>query len=313
MKLRTLVSLLTALALVVACASAPPLIEPAAGSRPVVVAAPNARTTPDQAVAEPPLGHAPATDTTQPDALGLDDTLPFDAAVARGQLENGLRYYVRRNAKPENRAELRLVVDVGSLVEDDDQRGLAHFVEHMAFNGSRHFEKQELVDYLERIGMRFGPDVNAYTSFDETVYMLQVPTDEEEILAQAFLILEDWAHGVTFDDEEIDKERGVVVEEWRQGRGAGGRIRDQQLPVTFHGSRYAERLVIGDKEVLQTAPHDVLRRFYRDWYRPDLMAVVAVGDFEPAAMEAKIREHFSNAERMLASASTSRFRTTRRP
>ncbi|MEM1245735.1 MAG: insulinase family protein [Acidobacteriota bacterium] len=224
------------------------------------------------------------------------ETIPFDPSVRRGTLDNGLRYYVRRNVKPESRAELRLVVNVGSLLEDEDQRGLAHFVEHMAFNGTENFEKQELVEYLERIGMRFGPDINAYTSFDETVYMLQIPTDDEQIVAQAFQILEDWAHRVDFEGEEIDKERGVVVEEWRLRRGAGGRIQDKQIPVLYHDSRYARRLPIGQVEVLENAPYDALRRFYEEWYRPDLMAVVAVGDFDEDDIERRIRDHFSKIE-----------------
>lgn len=134
--------------------------------------------------------------------------LPLDPAVRSGKLANGLTYYVRGHGRPDDRAELRLVVNAGSILEDDDQRGLAHFVEHMAFNGTEHFARQELVDYLESIGMRFGPDLNAYTSFDETVYMLKVPTDDAEILDRAFLILRDWAGGLAFEDEEVDKERG---------------------------------------------------------------------------------------------------------
>lgn len=223
-------------------------------------------------------------------------SIPLDPAVRYGTLDNGLKFYVRANGKPENRAQLRLVLNAGSIVEDDDQRGLAHFIEHMAFNGTKNFKKQELIDYLESIGMRFGPDINAYTSFDETVYMLEIPTDDAKIVSTAFQILEDWAHNVSFDDEEIDKERGVVIEEWRLGRGAWGRIRDKQFPVTFHGSRYAERLIIGDKETLESAPHDTLRRFYRDWYRPDLMAVIAVGDFDAQETEEVIRRHFSGIE-----------------
>jgi zinc protease len=219
--------------------------------------------------------------------------LPVDPHVVTGTLPNGVRYLVRENRRPEQRAELRLVVRAGSVLEDDDQLGLAHFVEHMAFNGTRNFAKQELVNYLESIGMRFGPDLNAYTSFDETVYMLQVPTDSAAILRTAFRILEDWAHGLTFDSAEIERERGVVIEEWRLGRGAGARIRDQQLPVILHGSRYAERLPIGRREVLERFPHEALRRFYRDWYRPDLMAVVAVGDFDADAIVGLIRAHFA--------------------
>ncbi len=223
--------------------------------------------------------------------------IPLDPAVRQGVLPNGLTYFVRANARPEKRAALRLVVNAGSVLEDEDQRGLAHFVEHMAFNGTAHFQKQELVNYLERIGMRFGPDVNAYTSFDETVYMLEVPTDDPKIVSTAFQILEDWAHGVSFDPREVDKERGVVIEEWRLGRGASGRIRDKQVPVLYHGSRYAERLTIGTKETLESATRDALVRYYRDWYRPDLMAIVAVGDFDPAAIEAEIQKHFRELPR----------------
>lgn len=223
----------------------------------------------------------------------LAGDMPVDPKVTVGKLANGLTYYVRENAKPEKRAELRLVVNAGSILEDDDQRGLAHFAEHMAFNGTRNFAKQELVDYLESIGMRFGPDLNAYTSFDETVYMLKVPTDTAEVLEKAFQILEDWAQHVSFDHEEIDKERGVVVEEWRLGRGANARMLDKQLPVLFKDSHYANRLVIGTKENLETFDYETLKRYYRDWYRPDLMAVIAVGDFDKARIIALIEQHFA--------------------
>jgi len=172
-------------------------------------------------------------------AQSVKSALPIDPQVTKGKLANGLTYYIRKNVKPEKRMELRLVVRAGSVLEDDDQRGLAHFCEHMAFNGTEHFEKQELVDYLESIGMRFGPELNAYTSFDETVYMLQVPADSTEIVETAFRILEDWAGAISFEGEEIEKERGVVIEEWRLGRGADARIRDRQFPVLFKGSKYA--------------------------------------------------------------------------
>lgn len=233
-----------------------------------------------------------ATPTPIPVSADLDSPIPLDEAFRHGRLDNGLTWYVRTNPEPQNRAELRLAVNAGSLQEDDDQRGLAHFVEHMAFNGTENFEKQELVDQLERLGMAFGADINAYTSFDETVYKLEVPTDDPDIMNTAFRILRDWAQGIAFEGEEIDKERGVVIEEWRLRRGAGARIRDLQLPITYHGSRYAERMVIGNKETLETAPHDVLRRFYRDWYRPELMAVVAVGDFENEEIIDRIKSVF---------------------
>ncbi|HKH93336.1 MAG TPA: insulinase family protein [Gemmatimonadaceae bacterium] len=226
-------------------------------------------------------------------AQAADAPLPFDSTVLRGRLPNGMRYLVRRNSLPENRAELRLVVDAGSILEDDRQLGVAHFVEHMAFNGTRRFPKADLVNFLERSGVRFGPDLNAYTSFDETVYMLQVPTDTAAIVSKALDILEDWAYGLSLDSTEIRKERGVVVEEWRSGRGAQMRMLYKQFPVILHGSKYATRLPIGTRENLETFPDSVARAFYRDWYRPDLMTVVAVGDFEPKKMEADIKQRFA--------------------
>ncbi len=223
---------------------------------------------------------------------GHSQILPVDPLVTVGRLQNGLRYYIRANKRPDNRAELRLVVNAGSVQEDDDQRGLAHFIEHMAFNGTLRYPKQALIDYLERIGMRFGPDINAYTGFDETVYSLQVPTDSAEVLETAFEILEDWAHQLVFDPEMIDGERGVVIEEWRSGRGAEARMFDKQFPVLFKNSVYAERVPIGSVEVLEGFDHDALVRYYRDWYRPDLMAVVAVGDFDMDVIEGLVRRHF---------------------
>jgi zinc protease len=223
----------------------------------------------------------------------FEKKLPIDPKVTVGTLENGLKYYVRQNKQPENRAELRLVVNAGSILEDEDQQGLAHFVEHMAFNGTEHFAKQELVEFMESIGMRFGPGLNAMTSFDETVYMLTIPMDSPEVIKTAFQILEDWSHALLFEEEEIDKERGVIIEEWRLGQGAWNRMRDKQYPILFKGSRYAERLPIGKKEIIESFDFDVLKRFYRDWYRPDLMAVIAVGDFDGSEVVALIEEHFA--------------------
>jgi len=219
--------------------------------------------------------------------------IPIDGDLTVGRLQNGLTYYIRENSQPENRAELRLVVNAGSVLEDEDQQGLAHFLEHMAFNGTKSFEKQEIVDYLESIGMRFGPDLNAYTTFDETVYMLQVPTDSEEILETSIRILEEWAHSIRFDKDEIEKERDVVEEEWRMRRDADTRMREEQYPVLFHGSRYARRIPIGKIDIIRSFKPEALERFYRDWYRPDTMAVVAVGDFETSAVEATIKKYFS--------------------
>jgi zinc protease len=232
----------------------------------------------------------PANPATAP----LTATIPVDPVITTGRFSNGLRYYIRANKKPEVRAELRLAVNAGSVLEDDDQRGLAHFAEHMAFNGTKNFPKQDIINFVQSIGMRFGNHLNAYTSFDETVYMLQVPTDRPDVIDRAMLVLSDWAQNVTFDPVEIDKERGVVLEEWRLGRGAQGRLRDKQFPVLLAGSRYADRLPIGTPEVLKNFTHERLVQFYKDWYRPDLMAVVAVGDFDVAAIEPLVRKHFAS-------------------
>jgi len=222
--------------------------------------------------------------------------LAIDPNVRIGELGNGLIYYIRKNAKPEKRVELRLVVNAGSILENDDQQGLAHFAEHMCFNGTKTFPKNELIDFLQKTGVQFGADINAYTSFDQTVYMLQLPTDEEGLVEKGFQVLEDWAHDVTFDGKEIDKERGVIIEEWRMGLGAQDRMMKEFLPVILKGSRYAERIPIGKIEIIESFKHETLRNFYRDWYRPDLQAVVVVGDIDPDWAESQIKAHFSQLE-----------------
>jgi zinc protease len=225
--------------------------------------------------------------------VDLQQTIPFDAAVKTATLPNGLNYFIRQNGRPAKRLSLRLAVKAGSLFEADDQQGLAHLIEHMAFNGSAHFKPGELVSYFESIGARLGPHVNAYTSFDETVYMLDVPSDQPEVVQKAVTALADFAGGLSLTREGIDKERGVVIEEWRGGLGAGSRIRDKQLPILFYQSRYAERLPIGKPDVLRNAPAERLRAFYDTWYRPDRIAVVAVGDVNPQEIEQTIKAAFS--------------------
>ncbi|MEZ5025149.1 MAG: insulinase family protein [Chitinophagales bacterium] len=225
--------------------------------------------------------------------LKNETPLPLNPLVRYGKLANGLTYYIQKNTKPENRVELRLAVNAGSNQEDSTQKGLAHFVEHMAFNGSKHFSKNDLVNYLESIGTKFGAHLNAYTSFDETVYMLQLPTDKKEILDKGLLVLEDWAGGLTFDTTEINKERGVVFSEWRSGLGASQRMRDKYLPKLFYNSRYAERLPIGDTAIILHAPYERLISFYKTWYRPDLMSVIVVGDINVDSMEMEIKQRFS--------------------
>lgn len=230
----------------------------------------------------------------QAQSTNLNAQLPVDKNVKIGKLDNGLRYYIRKNSKPENRVEMRLIVNAGSILETDEQQGLAHFLEHMAFNGTKNFEKNELVKYLQSIGIRFGADLNAYTSFDETVYKLTIPSDSTELIDKGFLVLEDWAFHMTLDEEEIDKERGIVIEEWRLGQGPMRRMFDKNIQVIFEGSQYAERLPIGKKEILENFEYSVLKEFYADWYRPNLMAVVVVGDMDMDKAEEKIIEHFSD-------------------
>lgn len=222
----------------------------------------------------------------------LNAPIPFDPTVKVGKLPNGLTYFIRKNAEPKNRAELRLVIRAGSVLETDAQQGLAHFMEHMAFNGTKNFPKNELVNFLQTSGVRFGADLNAYTSFDETVYQLPVPTDSARLFERSFQILEDWAHNALLDSVEIEKERGVILEEARLGRGAQQRMRDKYFPLILNNSRFASRLPIGKDSIIKTFRPEQLRQFYKDWYRPDLMAVIAVGDFDVKQVEAMIREKF---------------------
>ena len=247
---------------------------------------------PEPTAAPTPTATPEATATPEPTAEP-DAPLAFDPLVTRGTLSNGMAYYIRQNQEPRERVQLWLVVKAGSILEEEDERGLAHFVEHMAFNGTERFAKQEIVEYLESIGSNFGPDVNASTGFDRTNYFLEIPTDDPEILETAFQILSDWAYAVAFDPEEVELERGVVVEEWRLFRGFGARFQDNWFPLIFGDSRYNERPPIGLLEVIESAPPERLRGFYERWYRPDLMAVIAVGDIDAAEIEAKIRQHFA--------------------
>ncbi len=240
---------------------------------------------------------APAALDAQPaPAAAPAGKLPVDPAVTIGSLPNGLRYYVRRNGRPEKRVLVWLAVRTGSIYEADDQRGLAHLLEHMAFNGTKHFKPGELVSFFETAGARFGPHVNAYTSFDETVYMLQVPTDKEGLVDKGLLALSDFAGGMTLAPAEIDKERGVVIEEWRLRQGASWRILEKQAPVLYYKSRYAERIPIGTPEILRAFPAARLKDFYETWYRPDRMSVVVVGDIDPATIVPAIEKLFGPLE-----------------
>lgn len=221
------------------------------------------------------------------------EKLPIDPKVKIGKLDNGLTYYIRQNKKPEQKVEMRLVLNAGSIMEDDDQQGLAHMAEHMAFNGTTHFKKNEIVSFLQDIGVGFGSDLNAYTSFDETVYILPVPIDKPGNLEKGFQVLEDWAHNVTYLDDDINDERAIILEESRMGKGANDRIFKKIYPHLFEGSKYARRLPIGIDSIIKNFKPDVIRRFYKDWYRPNLMAVIIVGDIETGKAEELIKKHFS--------------------
>jgi zinc protease len=248
-------------------------------------------------------GSIPSAQTVQPGretsaqsvaGYALTQQMPVDPEVVVGSLPNGLRYYVRANAKPARRAELRLVVKAGSVLEDDDQLGLAHFVEHMEFEGTRNFPKQSLTAFLGSLGLSIGADANAATSYDDTQYTLRVPTDVPGALDRALLVLEDWAQGATFDQEGIERERPIVLSEWRMNLGAGERLADKIRRIELEGSRYADRRPIGTPEIIQKAPREAITRFYRDWYRPDLMAVIVAGDVDRDRVVEMIKAHFSS-------------------
>ncbi|MFT3677404.1 MAG: insulinase family protein [Chitinophagaceae bacterium] len=227
-------------------------------------------------------------------AQDINAVIQLDGDVKHGKLANGLTYYIRKNARPENRVEMRLVVNAGAVLEKDNQQGIAHFLEHMAFNGTRNFPKGELLNYLEKAGVRFGADLNATTGFDYTIYMLPIPSNDAGLLNNGYQVLRDWAGNLLLDKEEIEKERGIIIEEKRMRQNAGQRAFTQYLPALTNNSQYGHRIPIGKEEIITTAPRQVFADYYRDWYRPDNMAVIVVGDIDPVAAEAKIKALFAN-------------------
>ncbi|RKO71664.1 insulinase family protein [Sphingobacterium puteale] len=228
------------------------------------------------------------------DSLALNQKLPFDNEVVTGKLKNGFTYFIRKNTEPKGRVTMYLGMKAGSILENEKQLGLAHFLEHMNFNGLKHFPKNELVNYLQKAGVRFGSDLNAYTSFDQTVYQLPIPSDDPELLKNGLQVMRDWAQDALLDGEEIDKERGVILEEKRGGRGVQQRLQDQYFPMVLNGSLYSKRLPIGTEEILKTFPYSEIRKFHQDWYRPDLQALIIVGDIDPKAIEEKVKALFSD-------------------
>ncbi|MEM7285473.1 MAG: insulinase family protein [Actinomycetota bacterium] len=275
--------------------------ERAAGPTPAPspTAAQEVESTPTEAPAATPApvptpaapGLTPAVEV--PSFPGDDEVLPFDDEVRTGVLDNGLTYYIRRNTAPGGRAELRLAVDAGSSSEDDDQSGVAHFLEHMLFNGTTAYPANELISILESFGSEFGPDVNAYTSYDETVYQLSVPTDDGELFDLALGVLREWASEATVDPDEVVAERGVILEEWRlRDQGLGSRVFDVYGDLLTAGTSLEGREPIGERDAIEAMTEEPLRRFYEDWYRPDLMAVIVVGDVDVDSVEAAIADRF---------------------
>ena len=221
--------------------------------------------------------------------------VPLDPAVKVGVLPNGLTYYIRHNEWPEKRCDFYIAQKVGSIQEEENQRGLAHFLEHMCFNGTTHFPGDALKQYLERIGVKFGENLNAYTSFDETVYNINnVNVETAGAIDSCLLILHDWSHDLLLEDKEIDKERGVINEEWRMRRSAMMRMQEAAFKDLFAGSRYADRMPIGTMDIVMNFPYEDLRSYYRRWYRPDLQGLVIVGDVNPDEIEQKIKDMFAD-------------------
>lgn len=220
------------------------------------------------------------------------DTLPLSQKVLYGKFDNGFTYYIYPNSYPKNKVSLYLVVNVGSIVEKENEKGFAHFVEHMAFNGTKHFPKNTMIDFLRSLGAKFGPDANAITNFDESLYLLHIPIEKVSDLDKAFLILEDWARWVQFHADEVEKEKGVIIEEWRMRMGPFERFQRQYIPELFNHSLYAERLPIGDLDLIQKAKPSDFKHFYQQWYHPFLMAVIVVGDIEPSKIEKHLKNHF---------------------
>lgn len=229
-----------------------------------------------------------------PASAQFNNVVPADSAVRKGTLDNGLTYYIRHNETPKGQADFFIAQKVGSVLENEQQRGLAHFLEHMCFNGTQNFPGNSLIDWLETVGVKFGQNLNAYTAFDETVYNISsVPVTRAGVQDSCLLVLHDWADGLLLDGDEIEKERGVIHQEWRRTNVGQMRILEQLLPKIFPGSKYGERLPIGTMEVVDNFPHQVLRDYYEEWYRPDQQGIIVVGDIDPDYIEGKIKEIFS--------------------
>src|SRR5574344_775703 len=225
--------------------------------------------------------------------IDLNEQIKLDSKVRYGKLANGMTYYIKSNKYPEKRADFQIAINAGSVLENEDQVGLAHFTEHMGFNGTKQYPGNSLISSLQKEGIAFGRDDNAYTSFDQTVYQVTLPTDKPELFDMGLKILDGWGGGMLMSEKEINAERGVIIEEWRLGQGASDRLRKKTWPIVFKGSKYADRLPIGTLENLQTFKPESIRNFYKTWYRPDNEALIIVGDFDADEMEQKVIDYFS--------------------
>ncbi|PWJ41938.1 M16 family metallopeptidase [Sediminitomix flava] len=223
--------------------------------------------------------------------------IPLNKALTKGKLANGFQYYIQKNEVPKNEVQFRLIIDAGSILEDDTQKGFAHFLEHMAFNGSKHFPDNSLIDYFQSIGVAFGSDINAYTSYDETVYMLPVPNTEKTTLDSAFLFFQDILAGLELKEEAINSERNIIHEEWRTTIGLSERLKKEMYPLLYHNSKYLKRMPIGEMDiVMDESNSDELRRYYKDWYRPNLASLVVIGDIDQEEIISRIEETFGHLE-----------------
>ena len=229
-----------------------------------------------------------------PSEAKLRTPLAKDKTIVIGQLGNGLKYYVLKNEKPAKEVEFRLVVNVGSLHETDEQRGAAHFVEHMAFNGSENFSKNDVIEFFRSTGMQFGPDLNATTGYDQTVYKFRIPADKPDLMEKAFLVMKDWASGIRFNQDDVDSERNIIIEEWRMRKGAWERSWKKFMPTIYNHSRHAKRHPIGTIDILGKISAAELKYFYDTWYRPERMAIMIIGDISETTMAEKIRSKFGN-------------------
>jgi zinc protease len=234
--------------------------------------------------------------STNATEINLDQKIPLDKEITYGKLDNGLTYYIKKNTSPKKKGTIHLIVKAGSLMEDDDQLGLAHLIEHMVFNGTKSYPKNEIDEYLNSIGLQIGSDYNATTGFEKTTYKMEIPTDDISKLEKGLHILSEMVGYATLDDSSFEKERKIVEEEWRSDLGKSKRLYEGYKEYFYKDSKFKDRQPIGDIEIIKNFSYDTARRFYDDWYRPDLMGIIVVGDFDPSHVKKIVEKYFSELE-----------------